>query len=167
MLRTGIAVFVILASALAGAQTKVVKDKFFEYTGPVGYVRDDSRVPSGRIGLFATSKDNYRSNVMISTSTAGTYEDPAKLGQDTVTFLKASDKAVSNVSGKALQVSGNQIYVISSIRKLPNGMSIGQRQAIFIHKKQAVILSFSALNKDANRLVPGFMKSLSSLRWLS
>lgn len=166
-MRTGMALLVIFASALACAQTKVVQGKFYEYTGPVGYVRDDSRVPSGRIGLFAPAKDGYRSNVMISTSIAGTYEDPVKLGQDTVAFLKTSDKAVSKVFGQAQKAGGNQIYVISSIRKLPNGMSIGQRQAIFIHKKQAVILSFSALSKDADRLGPGFLKSLSTLRWLS
>lgn len=160
-----IAASLLLMIAVWGiAQSAYTASGLYKYTSPVGYARNDSRVPKGRVGFFATPKNGYSANVMITTASAGNYT-AAGVGEETIAYLKKNDKAVSEVVGGATKLGGKAAYSIKSLRKLPNGMVVKQEQVIGVHKGTAVILTFSALKAAFPTENAKFGTSLKSWNW--
>jgi hypothetical protein len=157
---------VLTSSSLAHGQSPYTQPGVFKYTGPVGYKRNDSRVPKGRIGFFADPKEGYSSNVMLTIADSGAYT-AAKLGKETVDYLKANDKTAKTLGSKVIKVGGKEGYSIVMDRTLPNGMLIGQQQVIAVNKGKVLIFTFSALKKTYAPSNVKFESSLKSFSWLN
>ena len=162
-----LAASLLLIIAVSGfAQSAYTAAGLYKYSSPVGYARNDGRVPKGRVGFFATPKGGYSANVMITTASSGNY-NASGIGNETVAYLKKNDKAVSDVVGAPTKLGGKAAYSIKSLRKLPNGMVVKQEQVIGVHKGTAVILTFSSLKASFPTENTKFGNSLKSWTWLN
>lgn len=160
-LLAGFLLFAIVA--LGQPQDKYQAAGLYQYTGPVGYKRDDSRSPQSRVSFFAPIKSGYSANVRITLAQSGG-STPSKIAKDGAAYMKQTDKDVSEMIGKEMKLGGKPAYSLVSVRKL-NGVTVKQHQIVGVHKGKAVLITFSALKTTFDSDNAKFVNSLKSWVW--